>query len=202
MKKLIPCLIAACGLAAGAHAGDQTVTAQKDTKTLTPPAECSCFKDHEFQLDFFGDYNVGNGPTHMGIQRDHGWGGGAAINYFFTKNIGIGAEYTLSYGKESPDTDAGRDRGHHTYTHGVAGNVIYRLPINTSCLAPYVYLGGGTLIADHEWAEAHGGLGLEYRIIPAKVGIFADTRWTYLGDRFDRGDVNFFSARVGVRLVF
>jgi len=53
-----------------------------------------------------------------------------------------------------------------------------------------------------QWASAHGGLGLEYRIVPNKIGLFVDGRWTYLGDRNDHGDLNFFSSRAGVRIVF
>jgi hypothetical protein len=53
-----------------------------------------------------------------------------------------------------------------------------------------------------QWASAHAGIGVEYRIVPQKVGLFADGRWTYLGDRFGNDDLNFFSTRVGVRFVF
>lgn len=186
----------------------QPVTYSKEIKEMKTMAPEPCYRAGEWQLDVFGQYNIGNGATHVGAFRDHSFGGGVGINYFFTEHFGIGAEYSAAYTKESPDTDFGLDRGNHTTVHGVGGSLFFRWPIESSCWAPYVYVGGGALLADREWASAHAGVGLEYRIVPGKVGIFVDGRWTYLGDRafldheVTRGDLSFSSARVGVRWIF
>ena len=70
------------------------------------------------------------------------------------------------------------------------------------CLAPYIYGGGGCHVDGRQWASAHGGVGLEYRIKPNQFGVFIDGRWTYLGDRDERSDLNFFGARAGFRVIF
>jgi hypothetical protein len=44
-------------------------------------------------------------------------------------------------------------------------------------------------------------VGVEYRFTQGK-GVFVDGRWTYLGDRFGHGDLNYFSTRIGFRFAF
>jgi len=63
----------------------------KETKQQIIP-ETSCFSDHEWQVDLFGQYSVGEGPNQVGLFRDHGWGGGIGLNYFFSRNIGLGID--------------------------------------------------------------------------------------------------------------
>ena len=125
---------------------------------------------------------------------------GIGVNYFFTRNVGIGVDATWLYAKEASDTDG--VEGDHTTIHNFTGSLIFRLPMDESCLAPYFFVGGGFHVDGEQWASAHAGVGIEYRIVPQKVGLFADGRWTYLGDRFGNDDLNFFSTRLGVRFVF
>lgn len=214
MKKTQLLILATLAVAPAVFAG-QEVSDGKSSKEVKTTVEEPLFKDHEFQMGDFAVYNVGNGPTHAGPFRDHAWGDGTEINYFFTRNIGIGAEYVSYYGKESPDTNNGRLTNHQVERDHVGGNLFFRFPIESLHLAPYVYVGGGADFGDRSWGEVHAGAGFEYRffqhvlpIVAERVGIFMDARWTYLGDRYfpddnaSRGDLNYFTARAGFRFTY
>jgi len=165
--------------------------------------ETPCFSDHEWQLDIFGQYSDGNGPDHAGLFREHGWGGGIGLNYFFSRNIGIGVDAAwLNATDNDKVSDLNNDEDDETVFHNFSGSLIFRAPIDDLCLAPYVYLGGGFHVDGHQWASGHAGVGVEYRIVPQKVGVFVDGRYTFLGDRFGHGDLGFASARLGMRFTF
>lgn len=203
MKKLTTLLPIALGLlAATSYAGQPMVSTGKETKEYKQVPEETCFNDREFQIDFFGQYTVGEGPTHAGPMRDHGWGGGVGLNYFFLRNVGIGVDAAWLDMKENAAFAQHDVTETSTALHAFSGSLIFRLPIDHLCLAPYVYAGGGFQVDGRQWASAHAGLGVEYRIKPHKVGLFLDSRWTYYGDRDDLGDLNNFTARAGVRIVF
>ena len=51
-------------------------------------------------------------------------------------------------------------------------------------------------------ALGFAGVGLEYRVVPNKVGLFIDARWNYYGDRYGSDNQNNFTSRAGVRWVF
>ena len=63
-------------------------------------------------------------------------------------------------------------------------------------------MGGGADFDGKNGQSATSVLGLEYRIMPNKLGIFADGRWNYYGDRFGHDVQNNFMIRAGVRFVF
>jgi Outer membrane protein beta-barrel domain len=196
MKKLTISLLASIAVAATSFAGTE-ISAGK--KVVTPPS--TCFNDHELQLDIFGAYSVGNGPDHAGPIRDHAWGGGIGVTYFFTRYIGIGAEGLWEAGQDNAASVGTGHNGRTTF-HNADGSLIFRLPIDQYCIAPYGFVGGGAAMDSANWADVFVGVGVEYRVVPLKVGIFADGRWNYYGDRYDRGDQNDFTLRAGVRLVF
>jgi hypothetical protein len=168
-----------------------------------------CFSDKEWQVDTFGAYQVGQGPDHAGPIRNHGWGGGAAVNYFFLRYFGLSAEGTWLDGHHNP-LDHDGSFGHHiggfsdesTQFQSVTGSVIFRWPIEAWCMAPYVFTGGGATMDGSSWAVYHIGIGLEYRVVPNKLGVFADTRWNYYGDRAGHDTQNNFLFRAGARMVF
>ena len=192
MNTTIPLLIA-FAFAGSAFAGTKVVTTDKEYR----PSEPECFRAHELQLDMFGQYSDGNGLEHAGLFRDHGWGGGIGLNYFVTRNFGLGLDAAWLSARETPYIGASR-----TEVQSYTASLIYRYPMDSLCLAPYVFAGGGVAVDGKQWATAHGGVGVEYRVLPGRLGIFADGRWTYLGDRFGRGDLNNASVRMGVRVVF
>jgi hypothetical protein len=197
MIKLAWGLTALFAIAATSLAGTETYSglASKEYKQVETP---SCFSDKELQLDLFGAFERGNGPTHAGPIRNHAWGGGVAVNYFFTRYFGLSAE------GEAID---GRPNGSHGLRpkrafESANGSVIFRYPIDAWCLAPYLFMGGGMVTDDSTWGLFHIGVGLEYRIVPNKVGLFADARWNYYGDRYGHDVQNNFLFRGGVRLIF
>ena len=185
-------LLASLAMIAVGSAGERTVTIDKGYQA---PEPMDCFKDQELQIDLFGQYTDGNSPNHAGPIRNHGWGGGVGINYFFTRNLGIGVDAAWLYATEHPALGGGK-----TTIHNLSGSLIARFPIE--CVAPYLYVGGGAALDGEQWASAHAGAGVEWRVEPQKFGVFIDGRWTYYGDRFGHGDLNNFSGRVGVRWVF
>jgi hypothetical protein len=205
MRKLIAILPIAFGLVALNHsqAGQPIVGEGKEVKETKQeiPVE-TCFDDHELQLDIFGQYAVGEGPHQAGVMRDHGWGGGVGVNYFFFRYIGVGIDGAWMDVKESPAF-------HHAGFHdsGVAlnsfsGNLIFRYPIDSICVAPYIYAGGGYYGDGQNWGAGDVGVGVEWRLKPHRCALFFDERWTYLGDRNGERNLNFFSSRIGVRFIF
>jgi hypothetical protein len=122
-------------LASAAFAGERVSTVDKNYKAVQPAAE-SCFGDHELQIDIFGQYTVGEGPSNAGPIRDHGWGGGIGINYFFTRNIGLGIDAAWLYANDRHFHDGDDDNG-KTTIHNFSGSLIARFPIDEKCLAPF-----------------------------------------------------------------
>lgn len=198
MKKIAFSLLAAVAVTGTSFAGTQVYASSKEYKQPLPPE--TCFLDQELQIDIYGAYVVGEGPSHAGTVRNHGWGGGVGVNYFFTRNIGIGVDGTWIAAKENAASPGVNDS--RTVFHNVTGSLIVRFPIDEICLAPYLFVGGGYHVDGEDWASAHAGVGLEYRVVPNKVGLFTDARFTYFGDRFGRGDQNNVMIKAGVRWVF
>lgn len=193
--KVTVSLIATAAMIGSAFAGESVVSSKKYQST-----EMDCFNAQEFQIDVFGQYTDGNGDHHAGNIREHGWGGGLGINYFITRNFGIGVDAAWLKAKEAPyieDVGSGRND-----VFNISASLIYRFPFEGTCFAPYLFGGGGVSIDGEQWATAHAGLGVEYRVVPNRIGLFADARYTYLGDRFGHGDLGNASARAGVRFIF
>jgi hypothetical protein len=144
----------------------------------------------ELSLDMFGSYinpeRRFNELFDTNIRKGF-WGGGAGVNYFFTRELGIGTDFNIS---SKPD-----DFGLVDYW---VGNLYARLPLGNSGFAPYIFGGGGRAISPiWQWTYG-GGVGLEYRFNPG-TGIFSDARFLW----GDRGTVyNNLVIRVGLRLVF
>ncbi len=186
--------VATLSVMASAALAGNTMTRDK---AVAPPAPIRVFGPNETQFDMFGTYLVGKGPDHTGPLRDHGWGGGVGINQFFNEYFGLGIDVAAIYGREYPQ----RSSSHTTLTQGT-GSLILRVPYEEYSMAPYAFIGGGVTGGAGNWASAHGGLGLEYRLVPNSVGLFTDVRWTYYGDAHSNGDLNNFQARAGIRFVF
>jgi len=179
-------------LATSAFAG----TAATRTAALQTTA-AKVFGANETQFDVFGTYLDGKGTDHVGLLRDHGWGGGIGLNHFWTENFGLGIDVAGLHGRENPSKST-EDK---TFIQGT-GSFIVRVPYEEYNLAPYAYVGGGVTGRAGNWASAHGGVGIEYRLVPNAVGLFTDVRWTYYGDANGHGDINNFQARAGVRFAF
>lgn len=171
--KALYSLIACVVLASTSFAG---VTTGKEYKQPVLP---SCFADQELQLDVFGSYTwITEG------KYDDGFGGGIGVNYFFTRNLGVGVDGNIL------DGDA---NGLWSFS----GKVIARLPIDSACLAPYVFVAGGVQTNGSTVGTVGAGAGLEYRVIPNKLGIFTEGRYTWGAQTNEN-----VQARLGVRVVF
>ena len=78
----------------------------------------TAYPPNEFSLDLFGDYATRDKSGHSG----DAWGLGLGANYFFTRNLGIGAD-TYADAFQVP--------------YLLNGSVIYRYPLMETGLAPY-----------------------------------------------------------------
>ena len=145
------------------------------------------YRANEFDVDLFGGATVGQTTLeHLSRRRirDNGnLGAGVGISYFITRYVGIGADaYTESTADSIVDS--------------ASANVIFRLPLGQSGVAPYIFGGGGRQFDPTElWLGQFGG-GLEYRF-NHNVGVFADGRYV-MAD----GTSNYGLFRLGLRLAF
>lgn len=184
MKKIVLSLLAGVAIASTSFAGSSYVASSKSYKQEETYVAPLCFQDTEFTLDLFGAY-VQTDDNGRGVYTD-GWGGGVGLNFFFARYFGIGVDGIWT------DTAS-----NSSIIHNVSGSFIIRFPIDTICLAPYVFGGGGGHFDSENNASAHAGAGLEYRATE-KIGIFGDGRYTWVDD--NAGD--FATYRLGVRFVF
>src|SRR2546426_9636992 len=146
---------------------------------FTYVADTPKFTPQGLSLDLFGSYEAGGRKFNKLFEtsirgRRGGWGWGVGLNYFITREIGIGV-----------DANAGDDRG--PFVDHVLGSVIARWPFEPTGWAPYVFGGGGRATDPHyEWL-GHFGVGVEYRFNPT-TGMFMDGRyiWHEKEGSFDR----------------
>jgi len=206
MKKLVFGFATLVAVSAVSFAGTETYSGPAAGTEYKQVEQPSAFSDKEWQVDLSGAYEVGHGPNHAGPIHDHGWGGDAAVNYFFNRYFGLSAEGTWIEGRKNIDDrfhGAGGGFNHDKTTFQTAtGSLVFRYPIDKYAIAPYVFTGGGATLEGSDWAVFHVGLGLEYRVVPNKFGLFTDGRWNYYGDRSHHDTQNNFLVRVGTRLVF
>jgi hypothetical protein len=145
------------------------------------------YRSSELSLDAFGSASLGKySIEHVSgsrVRHDTRLGAGLGLNYFFTRNIGIGGD---AY---SEDTTG-------AFVDSASGSLILRLPLGQSGFAPYAFGGGGYQFDLAEVWFAQLGAGLEYRVTP-NVGAFLDARWV-LPDETKYYGV----ARLGLRFAF
>jgi hypothetical protein len=123
------------------------------------------------------------------IQRDYthnAFGGGAGVNYYLTRNLGLGVEGDWLAGSSA--------------INEIAGSLIYRFPFenasHSSGWAPYLFLGGGGQFDGQNIGFAHAGGGVEIRL-NRSLAIFTDGRYILHDD-----EINYALFRLGVRVIF
>jgi len=145
------------------------------------------YRAGELSLDGFGtasfsEYTI----NHLSTQRvndDTKLGAGVGANYFFTRNLGVGAEaYSQNDGGD--------------FVNNVTANVLARLPLGDSGFAPYALGGGGYRFQEVQTWLVQGGGGIEYRFCK-HLGIFLDARLV-IPEKTSYYGV----ARAGVRFAF
>ncbi len=157
-------------------------------------ADIPKYTAQELSLDLFGSYINPEGQFNELFDTNirHGfWGGGAGLNYFITREIGIGTDFNMS------------SKNSGNLVDDVVGNLTLRLPLGNSGIAPYLIGSGGRGFSDlyggnlYQWVYG-GGVGLEFRWSPT-MGIFSDARFFW----GDKGTVyNRLLIRAGLRVVF
>jgi len=145
------------------------------------------YRANELSMDVFGSGSLGeytiDHPNSTRVRQNGRLGAGLGVNYFFTRNIGIGA-------------DAYSENTKGTFVDSASANLILRFPLNQTGFAPYVFGGGGYHFEEirNEFAQAGGGM--EYRFT-RQIGIFIDARWVLPNQTSDYG-----VARLGMRFAF
>jgi len=143
------------------------------------------FHANETSLDAFGSISIGqqtiNHISGQHVQKDGRLGAGLGLNYFLTRNIGIGA-------------DAYSENTAHSFVDDLSGSLIFRLPIDKAHLAPYAFGGGGYQFDPNEVWFGHVGVGLEVRLTH-NLSLFADARYV-MPEKID----NYGVGRAGLRI--
>lgn len=142
------------------------------------------YRANEFSVDAYGTYQRPFDEANDFFDEPEGgdWGAGLGVNYFFTRNFGVGADATWF-----------DNRG--AFVDHANLSAIGRFPLGDSGVAPYIFGGGGRLFEDEAWTF-HGGLGFEFRI-NQHTGIFIDGRlaWGEQGNDYSL-------IRSGLRFAF
>ena len=173
--------LAALGLAS-AHAGSGYVSYGKAPKGPAPiqvPSLCECFNATTSNVSVFAAAILSESATN---DLDDSFGGGIAMDYFFTENVGLEGSYSIF--------------GTDTAVHQFSGSLVLRLPIKSICLSPYALLGGSYHTNSVNQGTWHVGAGLDYRFANC-VGIFADAQYNWAQDTTD-----YTTVRTGVKIGF
>jgi hypothetical protein len=156
--------------------GDETITYKQDPDAM--------YRASEFSLGAFGMGTVGehtldhfNGQN---VSRHGRVGLGADLEYFFCRYVGIEAEAW----SENPD---------RSFVNDLGGNLVGRLPIGNTGLAPYIFGGGGHSFVPVPATYGDFGGGLEFRFWQ-HASVFVDARYV-IPDRLG----NYGLGRVGLR---
>lgn len=150
-------------------------------------ANWRAYNANELNFGLFGTGTVGERtirrPSLNRIERDGELGLGFGMQYFFTRYVGIEAQaYTEST--------------HHNWIDNVDVDLIARLPIANTGLAPYIMAGGGRQLDPlYQWT-LNAGAGLEWRFAQ-HVGVFLDGRYVWADETKDYG-----LGRLGLRVGF
>jgi hypothetical protein len=142
---------------------------------------------NELSMDVFGMASLWESTIdHLSaarVQHQTQFGAGLGLNYFLTRNFGIGADVYAEY-----TTGA--------FIDSASVNLILRLPLGHSGFAPYAFGGGGRQFDLTEAWFGQIGAGMEYRFTH-HVGAFLDARWVLPGETKGYG-----VARLGFRFSF
>jgi hypothetical protein len=167
--------------------------AQSATATTPPPSNQTpydvpeLFHANELSLDVFGTATEGEHTlehfTDHNIRRDGRLGLGIGANYFPIRYLGFGV-------------DAYSESTQNSVVQDVSGNIIGRLPIANTPLAPYAFIGGGRQFEGWRQYEGHVGIGLEIRFVQ-HVSFFLDARYV-----MTQYSPNYGLGRAGFRFSF
>ena len=177
-------VLGALGTVYCANAQDATTTTTSQQNT-TP--DSPFYRAQEISIDAFGTGSLREQTIdHISgarVDRNGRLGAGAGLNYFFCRYVGVGG-------------DAYTENTAHDFIDSASGNLIARLPIGDTGIAPYVFGGGGYQFDEVSQKFAQGGAGVEFRFT-RHLGFFVDARYVF-ADRTE----NYGVGRAGLRLSF
>jgi len=145
------------------------------------------YRPDELSMDAFGTASLGrytiDHPSDARVRQNTQLGAGAGLNYFITRNIGIGV-------------DAYSEHTTGIFVDSASADLILRLPLGQSGFAPYAFGGGGRRFDDVKAWFVTAGAGMEYRFTP-HVGAFIDA-----GGVLPNETKYYGVARLGMRFAF
>jgi hypothetical protein len=166
-----------------ANAQDSTTTTNQQKTTSDYPF----YRAQELSIDVFGSGSVGQQTidhiTGDRIRHDGRLGAGVGLNYFFCRYVGVGG-------------DAYTENTAHNFIDSASGNLIGRLPIGDTGIAPYIFGGGGYQFDEVSQKFGQFGGGIEFRFC-RNVSFFVDGRYV-VADKTD----NYGLGRAGLRFSF
>ena len=162
-----------------AHALD--ISADSSSLSASP------YRAQELSIDGFGSLSIGQETIdHLSgdaVKQDGRLGAGGGLNYFLTRCIGIGGD---AYSENTA--------GH--FIDSASGNLIARLPLGETGVAPYIFGGAGHQFDEVAQNFGQAGAGIEFRFME-HAGFFIDARYVF-ADRTD----NYGVGRAGLRINF
>jgi hypothetical protein len=144
------------------------------------------YRAKESSLDVYATYAAPEyGINHVFETNIRGgsWGGGLGFNRFFSQKLGMGSDINMTGNGGS-------------FIDSVTVNLLGRLPLGNSGLAPYVLGGGGRAYNPAQWI-GQAGVGLELRST-SKMGLFVDGRYIW----GETSNTDALQLRGGFRLMF
>lgn len=145
------------------------------------------YRAQEVSLDLFGTGSINEQTfNHLSgdrLQHNGQLGAGAGVNYFFTRFIGLSGE-------------AFAENTQHNFIDSASLNLVGRLPLGESGVAPYIFGGAGHQFDQVDQNIANAGAGIEFRF-HHNWGVFIDGRCVFAKKTEDYG-----LARVGLRFSF
>ncbi len=124
------------------------------------------YRCNELSVDAFGTASLGRYTfehwSSSRVRHNTEFGAGVGLNYFITRNLGLGAD-VYSENTSGPFIDSAE------------ANLILRLPLGHSGFAPFIFGGGGNQFDMAKTWFGQAGGGLEYRFT-RNVGLFVDAR--------------------------
>jgi outer membrane protein W len=182
MKIRILAVLASLTSSVLAGGSGKAVVAGKGKLPMEAPAAavatgCNCFAAGTQGFSLYAAAFVG--AEHF----DDNLGAGLSYSYFQTENVGVEVDGTWGFA----------DSAIHTFN----ASLVLRAPIKGICLAPYALIGGGLHTDGVTEGTFHIGAGVDYRITPNCLGVFADARYTFAEQSGD-----YTVVRAGIRVNF
>jgi hypothetical protein len=163
-------------------ATDRTVSIERDRER-----EWMSYKANELNFEFFGTGTVGERTLkHLStrrIERNGRLGLGAGLSYFICRYVGVEG---YAYSESTADA----------FIDHAGADLVARLPIGNSGVAPYIFGGAGRQFDPAVQWTYDAGAGVEWRFAP-HVGVFVDGRFVWCEETRDYG-----MGRLGLRVGF